>query len=122
MPHDEITKSPLTVSALTGLPLADVLDTERCERCGERGVHLGIRTYHVVEKGARRVRRLCRPCSDAAAYEEAVEHRNAWAEAEAHRLVMQAIEEADAKRTGALPSTPDDFAPGADAYDRWCDV
>jgi hypothetical protein len=121
MPHERITKAPTTVSELTGLPLADVLDTERCERCFESGVALGIRTYHTIERGTRRVRRLCRACADAAAYEEAYERRNKWAEAEAERLVMEAIAEADAVRRGDLPSTPDDFCPGADAYDRFND-
>lgn len=119
MPHDEITKDPRTVSALTGLPLADVLDTETCERCGESGRALQIRTYHVNG----RVRRLCRPCSDDAAYEAAERSRHQRARVELERAYADALAAgAGSGGAGSRRLTPDDFAPGCDAYDRYYDL
>jgi len=75
-----------------------------CERCGTA---IGVRTYFAG--GPKRTEHLCRPCSERAAYEAAEAQRNAWARAEAGRLVALGL------------ATPDDYAPGADAHDRYFD-
>lgn len=106
--HDEIRSNPTTVSALTGLPLADVLSEQTCERCGRAGTALGIRTYFTPDDEQRV--RLCRVCADQAAYEEAEHSRTLRAVVEVERAYRDAL-----RRSERL--TPDDFAPGADAYD-----
>lgn len=83
-----------------------------CERCEGSGEELGVRTYHRPGRGAVQ---LCRPCSDEAAYEQAEAERNRWAHIQAQRAFDEAVALSDRL-------TPDDFAPGADAHDRYFDL